>query len=833
MGWTIERLRIAIVAIAAFLVLAIFGFLLYSRWRARHLAQDLPAHLGVQIQQSTQGFVLSKTEKGRTMFTLHASRALAFKSGGRVLLHNVHMDVYNQDGQADTIAGRDFQYDRNSQIVESQGEAQIALHAPQSDTAGASGKNAGQVIRVTTHGLVFNQKTGIATCSGEVDFHLASSQGQAIGAEYDSHQGHLLLQSHVVLTTTMQNRPATVHAEQAVYDRDVNRVVLQRPHYSSATQQGSAGAATVFLRGDASAQLLDASGGVQLSSPDGTTINASAMRAVLNGSSRPQRVHFIGHVEIAQNQAGQASSGTAREARIDFDAGGRARRAIFDANVRFQQQQKTAATSISRDLRSNHLDLFLVPGAAGRSELQTAEATGDASFRSESVDKGKAPQRTRISAQTLRARFLPGNQIDHLDGTGQTEVRTVAMNGDVDSSSGDTLNIDFSGSPAKAPAPAKSVKIPNQANGFSVQSIRYAVQTGHVVLQQSARQAGTAAAQLSTVTAMRAEYRSGNDTVEFTGQPVFRDPQIELAADMMQMQRSTGKMTALGSVQGTLRSGTAAEHPLHQVAPGGLLSGGDQPVHIIAAKAVLLHESQKAIFTGEARLWQGGDTVAAPVIEISQALQTLFGYSDHPCTQCVHSTFTGPTPNPHGSHPATMAEGASHYAGSGPMPPAKSRPSLDSNAPPIFRVLSQKLLYSDAERKATFTGHVEVIHAGDQLFSDNAELFLSPAAPATFGGTATPSLRSHDEQPSVRRIVATGDVRLVQPSRRATGARLVYTAADGNFILTGNGKPPKVFDAIQGTVTGPTLTFASQEQAIIVGGNAAHPTTTTTRVRKK
>ncbi|HET9085945.1 MAG TPA: LPS export ABC transporter periplasmic protein LptC [Acidobacteriaceae bacterium] len=831
MGWTIERLRIAILAIAAFLVVAIFGFLLYSRWRARHLAQDLPAHLGVQIQQSTQGFVLSKTEKGRTIFTLHASRALAFKSGGRVLLHNVHIDVYNEEGQADTIAGRDFQYDRNSQIVESQGEAQIALHTPHNGTAAASGKNAGQVIRVTTHGLVFNQKTGIATCSGEVDFRLATSQGQAIGAEYDSHQGHLLLQSHVVLTTTMQNRPATVHAEQAVYDRDANRVLLQRPHYSSPTQQGSAGVARVFLRGDASAQLLDASGGVQLSSPDGNSINASAMHALLNGSSRPQHVHFIGQVEIAQFQAGQVSSGTAREARLDFDPEGRARRAIFDTNVHFQQQQKTGATKISRNVRSNHLDIFLVPGADGRSELQTAEATGDASFQALSVIPGKAPQQTRVSAQTLRARFLPGNQMDHMEGAVQTEVQTVSINGNMNSSSGDTLNIDFSRDNATGVVGTQSTEISSRAAGVSAESIRYAVQTGHVVMRQSATRGEAAPAPIFGATAMRAEYRSSTDTVELTGGPVFRDPQIELAADDMQVQRSTGKVTAVGAVQGTLRSGTVAGHALHQAAPGGLLSGGDQPVHIIAARAVLLHESQKAIFTGNARLWQGGDTVAAPVIEISQNLQALLGYSDHACNQCVHSTFTGPAPKPTG-RVTSMTGDASQQTTSGFAPPEKSRSSFDSNAPQIFRVLSRRLLYSDAERKATFTGHVEVIHADDQLFSDHAELFLSPAAPAASGGTAV-SLRSHNEQPSVSRIVATGDVRLVQPSRRAMGARLVYTAADGNFILTGDGKPPQVVDATQGTVTGPTLTFASQEQAIIVGGNAAHPTTTTTRVRKK
>jgi len=675
MGWTVERLRVAIVAIAAFLLLAIFGFSLYSRWRAEHLAQDLPARLGLKIQQSTQGFVLSKTEQGRTIFTLHATRALAFKFGGRVLLHNVEIDVYNQDGQVDTIAGKDFQYDRNSQVVESQGEAHIALHAPQNATASGTHKDAGKMIRVTTHGLIFNQKTGVATCSGEVDFHIASSNGQAIGAEYDSRQGHLLLQSQVVLTT-MQNRPAVVHAARAVYDRNDDRVVLQQPRYSSATQRGnqvgSAATATVFLRADGSAKRLDAQGEVQLASSDGDTIRASSMQAALNGSSRPQHVHFIGHVQFAQKQPGQVGSGSADDALVDFNSEGHAQRAIFDRDVRFHQQQKVSNTSVLRSLRSQHLDLHLVPQKTGQSQLQAAEATGDAVFRSQSSVAGSAPQTTRISGQTLKARFLSGNQIEHMDGSGQTEVQTVGLNGDVNTSSGDTLHIDFatglptgpagkrpsSSGTGKMTAVAAHPKAPTMGKeAISAQSIRYAVQTGHVVLQQTSKRTGSAAApQISTATAMRAAYRADTDTVTLIGEPVFHDSQMELAANTMQVQRATEKVTAMGAVRGSLRPGAATENPLHQAADNGLLSGGSQPVHIIATRAVLLRDSQKAIFTGHARLWQGGDTVEAPVIEISQRMQTLLAYSDGPCSQCVHSVFTGQPAQPKSVSPAKTAE---------------------------------------------------------------------------------------------------------------------------------------------------------------------------------
>ncbi|MHB8301731.1 MAG: LptA/OstA family protein [Acidobacteriaceae bacterium] len=839
MSWTIERLRVAIVAVAAALLLIILGYFFYARWRTEHVAQDLPAHLGLHIQQSTRGFVLSKTEQGRTIFTLHASRAVALKADGNVLLHDVEIDVFNQAGKTDTIAGKDFQYDRNTQIVVSQGETHIMLHPPQTSSGADGKKTAPQVVRVTTHGLVFNQKTGLATCSGEVDFQIADARGRAIGAEYHSQDGHLLLQSQVVLTTEMKGQPAIVHARQALYDRSDDRVHLQQARYDSATpqgnQHGSAAMATVFLRPDGSAQRLDAQGAVELASARGATIRASSMRAILNGSSRPQHVHFIGNVQFAQNLPDQQTAGSANDAVFDFDSKGVAQRAIFDQAVRFQQQAEAAKTHLVRTLRSQHLDLHLTPLPTGQAQLQTADATGNAVFRSQSTVAGHAPQETRIAGQKLYARFRPGNRIEHLDGTGQTQVRTVALNGDIDASSGDALSVDFvpgAKSPAAKKAKGKLGKGSALAasTGAPAQTISRAIQTGHVVLQQTSRPSSgkSTVAQTSTATAQRADYVASTDMLTLTGEPVFRNPQMELTAHEMQVQRATGRMVATGAVQGTLRRSAATG----QAAAGDGLFGGTQPVHIIAAKAVLLHDLQKAIFTGQARLWQGGDTVEAPAIELSQKMQALLAYAQGPCAQCVHSSFVGPP-----------AKAQSAGAGTGPTgtvakkPDASSAPSVPPAAamPQMFRVLSQRLLYSDAERKATFTDHVEVIGTDDEMFATRADIFFSDAPPS-IAAEKNPSSAPSDKQPqaTVQRIVAMENVRLVQPGRHASGVRLVYTAADGLFVLTGDaGQQPKVVDAERGTVIGPVLTFASQQQAIIVGGTSAHATTTKTWVQKK
>ena len=72
----------------------------------------------------------------------------------------------------------------------------------------------------------------------------------------------------------------------------------------------------------------------------------------------------------------------------------------------------------------------------------------------------------------------------------------------------------------------------------------------------------------------------------------------------------------------------------------------------------------------------------------------------------------------------------------------------------------------------------------------------------------------------VERIVATGQVDITQPGRHATGERLVYTAGDQMFVLTGTKATlPKVVDAQQGTATGASLRFHSGDDSVVISGD--------------
>ena len=79
-------------------------------------------------------------------------------------------------------------------------------------------------------------------------------------------------------------------------------------------------------------------------------------------------------------------------------------------------------------------------------------------------------------------------------------------------------------------------------------------------------------------------------------------------------------------------------------------------------------------------------------------------------------------------------------------------------------------------------------------------------------------------------IVAKDNVIVVQPTRRAEGQNLVYTASEDKFVLTGG--PPSIFDAERGKITGVSLTFFRHDDRVLVEGEANTPVVTQTRVAR-
>src|SRR5512146_3212711 len=124
----ISRLRYWFAAATIAAVLVVAGFYFYARYRFYHAVKEIPQKLGVEVQQSTESFSLSKSEGGRTLFTIRASKAVQYKQGGRAELKDVSILVYGRESDRfDQIYGSDFEYDPGTGNVVAKGDVHIDL----------------------------------------------------------------------------------------------------------------------------------------------------------------------------------------------------------------------------------------------------------------------------------------------------------------------------------------------------------------------------------------------------------------------------------------------------------------------------------------------------------------------------------------------------------------------------------------------------------------------------------------------------------------------------------------------------------------------------------
>jgi lipopolysaccharide export system protein LptA len=135
--------------------------------------------------------------------------------------------------------------------------------------------------------------------------------------------------------------------------------------------------------------------------------------------------------------------------------------------------------------------------------------------------------------------------------------------------------------------------------------------------------------------------------------------------------------------------------------------------------------------------------------------------------------------------------------------------------------------YNDVQREAVFSGGVQMEGTLGEIRSQRALVYLTPAQPGDAKRTAQPTPTNG----SLERVIVLGALQMEQPGRHGTGEQLLYTAATGNFVLTGTpDHRPMVVDAQQGSVTGTSLTFGAAGSTIVVAGEPGSPTTKHARV---
>ncbi len=569
-------------------VLGFYGRSYYKRYLLAKIIQKKANKLGLDIQQSTDNFTLSKSEGGHTLFTIRASKAVQVTSG-HAELHDVNIVVYGQqNNRFDQIYGSEFEFDPKTGDVSANGEVHIDLQGvaeggPRPDQAPP--KELNNPIHLMTSGLVFNRNTGIASTAQRIEFRIPQANGSAVGATFDSKAGQLKLHSKIELENSGQNA-GRLSADSGVITKDPTQVQFTGAHISRETNDITARQLTVVLREDNSIQKMFAQGDVIAQMKGKNNARVTAPRADISMGPKNKIVSAQMSGGVAIDSAGdQPMHGTAGRVVLDFGINNRLNKIHALENVKFTQDPpKNKPQGQTVVLTSQALD-FDANQAARR-----AETKGPAQITVGGDPGSQNPGTTVATADRFTAAFDRNGKLSTLVGSPNAKVVSST-----------------SGQPDKVTTSNKLTLSMKPDGGLS-----NIVQEGNFHYVEAASKSGQTG---TDATAAKATYDPQSEMFALTGTPRLTDSGVTIAADHMRINRKTGDAIAEGSVKTT--------YSQLQPQPNGALLATSDPIHVTAAAMTARKSNDTAHYSGGARLWQGANIVEAPTIDFDRNARTV------------------------------------------------------------------------------------------------------------------------------------------------------------------------------------------------------------------
>jgi lipopolysaccharide export system protein LptA len=134
--------------------------------------------------------------------------------------------------------------------------------------------------------------------------------------------------------------------------------------------------------------------------------------------------------------------------------------------------------------------------------------------------------------------------------------------------------------------------------------------------------------------------------------------------------------------------------------------------------------------------------------------------------------------------------------------PPNALQGFSQNRDQPVKIQADKLEVRDKDKVATFTGNVHVVQGDTELRSKVLVVFyedIKPGAAPAPGTKAAPApALAGDGQQQIKRIEATGGVRVIQKEQNATGENGTFDVQSNTVTLTGNVVVTRGKDVLRG-----------------------------------
>jgi lipopolysaccharide export system protein LptA len=250
------------------------------------------------------------------------------------------------------------------------------------------------------------------------------------------------------------------------------------------------------------------------------------------------------------------------------------------------------------------------------------------------------------------------------------------------------------------------------------------------------------------------------------------------SADRIRMDQRTGNFQAEGHV-------SSSRLP-DQKKPSSDLLAGDQPLQAVAERMQSANRNRSVHYQGKVVLWQGANRVKGEDVLIDREARRL--------------TANGSVTTQFADEPKEE----------------KGKPKA---APVFTEVRAQKLVYTEQDRLAHYTGGVVLSRPGLEVKGAALRAYLG----------------ENGAESRLERAFADGNVSIVQKAplrtRVGTGEHAEYYTEDERIIL--HGGVAQLADSLRGNTRGAQLTYFADDDRLLVDGAPAQPASSRIRGNQK
>jgi lipopolysaccharide export system protein LptA len=721
--------------IAVAICLLVIG--VYVQRRVRSGVRDKNLHpVPASVAQQSAGFTLSRSVGQQKLFVVRASEATQFKDQNRGLLENVTIKIYGARGERDdSVRADECSYEPQTGSIRCHGVVQIDLRNAKTNSRGG--------MHLQTSDILFDRDSGKVSTEKPVALQFTGGRGQADGVLYDPQSEDVTLEKSVQLEIT----PSAKSRELAV---------------------NLSGSSLEFRRKENALRIF---GPVRVQQ-SAATLTTGMLELQLDAAMRPAQAVATGNPEIHDSGAGENASFSAERMGAEFTPEGTLAKIIADQDVHGESIVERTRGDASSRFSSQHAEL-LMNSENGVSQPRELLADGNVQINmrqgevKRSVATGSermnfAPNATGRGHRIASAETLGPGEMITTDPEGSSRIRAGKLQATFGARSELTALRGCGGVQITRALPAKPPQS-STARAFAADFARGGIwqdidEKGDVKFREGDRQGAANEVKVSRAT----------NEMTLTGAASVQDPATRLQAAKIQINQASGDVHASGAVLASYFGKQSDRAATANSMAGAANISADEVDGSGLAKSQ--NANAHAVFSGHARMWQGGNVLQADTIELWQNEK--------------------------------RAEGRGHVIGEFVEAAHKSAAKTkgtEKAAPILWQVKAPQADYWGDGEKMEWSGGVRAHSSEASISSQTLELSFSPAP---------------DDRQILQRAIATGGVRIEQNGRTGTAEHGEYVAREGKFVLSGG--QPALADSSGNRTTGRELTFFLASDTILV-----------------